>query len=764
MIGETILHYKILEKLGEGGMGVVYLAMDTKLKREVAIKFLPNLISADKEEKIRFENEAQTAASLKHPNVTTIYAVEESDEKTFIVMELIEGKELKEIVKSGLPNKETAISYAVQIAEGLQAAHKKGIIHRDIKSSNIMVTDEGQIKIMDFGLAKLSGGTEIDGAGTTVGTASYLSPEQANGEEVDERSDLWSFGVVLCEMVTGKLPFQGDYEQAVIYSILNEESSVVTTIDPELRRIIVKALSKDPEKRYQTAGEIINDLKKLKEASNGKPRLIPDISKTYRYIGGIVLAAALMFLAYLIIKPGSEQETTKTIAVLPFEDLSPNKDQAYLSDGLSEELMNVLAQNPGLRVISRNSAFSFVGTKTSLKTIADKLNVQYILEGSVSRSGNQFRITAELVDVTTDAYKWSRTYNEQAKDIITLQDSISKSVAEALNVALLGEGHPAPMVEKNPEAYNYFLQGKYFSRQLTKQSLETAIGFFKKALQIDPDYAQAWAGLSTTHSNQAGFGYIPLEKGYQEARTEAEKSMELDPDLPVAYNALGWIKQYYDWDWIGADSVYTKAMNLAPENAGIVESLAQLSATLGQFDTALKLDQKAVRLDPVSTAARFLLGFHAYYAGKYAEAIASFREEIKMNSAIPQVHTYMGLVYLKKHDLDSAQKMIAKEVDPFWKAYGLALLNFAMNKIGDSDKELAEIIKEDQNDSAFQIAEIYAFRGETDEAFHWLERAYKQRDSGLAEIKGDPLLSSIVKDKRYDAFLTKMNLPVQEHI
>lgn len=763
MIGETILHYHILEKLGEGGMGVVYRAMDTKLKREVAIKFLPHFISVNEEEKNRFENEAQAAASLNHSNVTTIFAVEESDEKTFIVMELVEGKELKELIKSGLPDKGTAISYAIQIAEGLQAAHKKAIIHRDIKSSNIMVTDEGQIKIMDFGLAKLSGETQATGEGTTIGTASYLSPEQANGEDVDERSDLWSFGVVLCEMLTGKLPFQGDYEQAVIYSILNEESHVVTTIDPELRRIIVKALSKDPEKRYQTAGEIINDLKNLKESSNGKPRLLPDIVKGYWWIGGIVLAG-LIILAYLIIKPGSQQDLKKTIAVLPFEDLSPNKDQAYLSEGLSEELMNVLAQNPGLRVISRNSAFSFVGTKTPVKTIADKLNVKYILEGSVSRSGNHVRITAELIDVTTDAYKWSHTYYEQSKDIIPLQDSISRSVAEALNVALLGGRHHELLVEKNPEAYNYFLQGKYFSKQRTKQSLETAIGFFRKAIDLDPDYARAWAALSTTHSNQAGFGYIPLDKGYQEARTEAEKALELDPNLPVAYNALGWIKQYYDWDWIGADSTYTKAMNLEPENAGIVEAVAQLSATLGQFDTALKLDHKAISLDPVSTSARFLLGFHAYYAGRYSEAIASFNQELKLNSDIPQVHTYLGLVYLKKHDLDSAKQVISKEADPFWKAFGLSLLNYAMKKFDESDKELAEIIKEDQNDSAFQIAEIYAFRGESDKVFNWLERAYKQRDSGLAEIKGDPLMTSIMKDSRYDAFLKKMKLPVQEHL
>jgi TolB-like protein len=456
----------------------------------------------------------------------------------------------------------------------------------------------------------------------------------------------------------------------------------------------------------------------------------------------------------------SQQVTIKSIAVLPFADLSQTKGQAYLSDGLTEELMNVLAQNPGLRVISRNSAFSFTGTNIPIKKNADKLNVEYILEGSVSKYGDRVRITAELVDVSTDDYKWSDTYDAKLKDILTLQDSISRSVAEALNVALLGEEIPKPNKERNAEAYNFYLQGSYFGRQLTKKSLETAVGFFKQAIAADSNYAGAWAALSTTHSNLAGFGFIPMKTGYEKALKEADRALSLDPNLATAYSALGWIKQYYYWDWTGADSVFKKSLKLAPENAGIIENVAQLSATLGHFKKALELDRKAVQLDPVSTAARFHLGFHAYYSGNYDQAIISFRKELELNPAIPQAHTYLGLVYLLKGDLDSALTMIREEKDPFWKSYGLALVNYALGKNNDSNNVLAEIIKEDQDDSAFQIAEIYGFRGETDKAFEWLDRALKQRDSGLTELKGDPLLSGITKDPRYNDILNKMKLPL----
>jgi serine/threonine protein kinase/Tfp pilus assembly protein PilF len=759
MIGDTILHYRIIEELGRGGMGVVYLAEDTNLSRKVAIKFLPHNISANSEERERFKNEAKAAAALNHPNISTIHSIETSGDEVFIVMEFVDGVELKDKIKSGPIQNDEAVNIGIQIAEGLEAAHKKGIIHRDIKSQNIMITKDGIVKIMDFGLAKMRGETQLTRIGTTIGTAAYISPEQARGEEVDQRTDIWSFGVVLYEMLTGKLPFPGDYEQAVIYSILNEESKVASTVVPGMRRIILKALTKDVNKRYQSADEIIKDLRSLRETPSGK-RQITLRPVNLRWIIAALLIIAVVISVYLLTVPHTFKESVKTIAVLPFTDLSPNKGQEYFADGLTEELMNVMAQNPRLRVTSRTSAFSFRGTETPIKTIAEKLNVKYILEGSVSKSGSKIRITAELVNVATDTYMWSDTYDEKWKDVLTLQDTISRSVAEALDVALLGGKIPASETETNPEAYNDYLQGRYFGRQLTKQNLETAIGFYRKALAIDPNYARAWAGLSTTHSNQAGFGYIPMEKGYDEARREAEKALELDPNLGVAYAALGWIKQYYDWDWIGADSAYNKAMKLEPESSGIIGNAAQLLATLGQFNKAIILDHRAIQLDPISTSARFNLGFHAYYTGRFEESIASFRKELELNPHISQTHTYIGLVYLAKGDLNSASEAINKETDPFWHLYGLALINYAMGKKKESDDELNEIIKEDQNDSAFQIAEIYAYRGEKDKAIEWLERAYKQRDSGLAEMKGDPLLRNIEKDPAYVQFLKKMKLPL----
>ncbi len=389
MTGKTILHYKILKKLGEGGMGVVYLAEDTKLKRNVAIKFLPHQISANKEERKRFEIEAQAAASLNHPNVATIYAIEESDDQVFIVMEYIDGKELKHFVETGhapsLPI-DNVINYAIQIADGLEAAHKKGIVHRDIKSQNIMITNDGKVKIMDFGLAKVSGTSKLTQIGTTIGTIAYMSPEQTKGDEVDHRTDIWSFGVVLYEMITGKMPFKGDYDQAVIYSILNEEPENISEINEGLKHIISKSLEKNPDDRYKSAGEIANELRTLK---NGGIIKIKANRSTLLWTVSAVILIIISAAFYLFMSTSKSVLNTnmiKSIAVLPFLDLSPQKNQEYFSDGLSEELINTLSRNRNLRVIARTSSFYFKEKNVDIKTIAVKLNVKHILEGSVRKN------------------------------------------------------------------------------------------------------------------------------------------------------------------------------------------------------------------------------------------------------------------------------------------------------------------------------------------------------------------------------------------
>ena len=773
MIGKTILHYNIIEKLGEGGMGIVYKAEDTKLKRDVAIKFLPKHIAANDEERERFKIEAQAAASLNHPNIATIHAIEESDDpatagkELFIVMEYIEGRELRDIIKSEIPNPlrdrgpKSAIDYATQIAEGLQAAHKKGIVHRDIKSSNIMITDDGKVKIMDFGLAKVRGGPQVTKVGTTVGTAAYMSPEQARGDDTDHRSDIWSFGVVLYEMLTGKMPFKGDYDQAIIYSILNEEPEFVTEIDEGLKQVISKSLAKNPDERYPTAGEIAKELRTIGEGGAVKRTKAKQSKLAWIIAGAAVIV--LVIALYLLIpssKSNKETETIKTIAVLPFADLSPQKDQGYFSDGLSGELINVLSKNPKLRVTARTSSFSFKGTNADIKTIASKLNVKNILEGSVQKAGNNLRISADLVNVETDATLWANTYNGTMNNIFALQDSISGNVAEALSVTLLGK-EAAPSEQKtDPEAYNNYLLGEHFLNLSGKENLEKAEVYYKKTLSIDSTYAPAWVGLSSVHSSQAGNGYVPVDDGYSKARKEIETALELNPNLADAYAQLGSIRSNYDWDWTGADEAFKKGLGLEPENTKVINGASSLAGILGQLDEAIKLTNRIIEIDPVSVVGYSNLEYYTYYARQFDESIASSRKILELNPQYPGAHWIISLDYLGKGQPDSALTEIKKETEPWMQNSVLPIVYYALGRKKEADDKLAEFIKKFQYVGAYQVAEIYAYRNEKDRAFEWLERAYKQRDTGCIICKSDPLLRNIAKDPRYAAFLKKMKLPL----
>ena len=765
MIGETILHYKIIEKLGEGGMGVVYLSEDMKLKRQVAIKFLPHQISANEEEKKRFEIEAQAAAALNHPNIATIHNIEETDKEMFIVMEYIKGKELKDLVETGhalFLQRDEIIKIAIQIAEGLEAAHKEGITHRDIKSSNIMIAESGIVKIMDFGLAKVSGRTKLTKMGSTMGTIDYMSPEQARGEEVDNRTDIWSFGVVLYEMLTGKMPFRGDYDQATIYSILNEEPKPAADIDAGLQHIISKSLNKNPDERYQSAGEIAEELRTISTGEKLKYTSTKKQSKLRRIAAGVVVV--IIAIALYLFMPSSksvkESETIKTIAILPFTNLSPDPNQGYFADGLSEELIDFLSKNPQLRVTAKTSSFSFKGTKTDIKTIAAKLNVNNILEGSVQKAGNNLRISADLVDVETDATLWSNTYNGTMNNIFALQDSISGNVAEALKVSLLGKEAAKLKQKTDPEAYNDYLLGNHFFDLRGKENWEKAEDYYEKALSIDSSYAPAWVGLSRVHSQQAHQGYVPVDEGNPKARKEAEKALELNPNLADAYAQIGRIKNLYDWDWTGADEAFKKGLELEPKNVDVINGAALLAATLGRFDDAIKLERRIIDIDPVHLSGYLDLGLYTWYSGLPDESIAVLRKCLELNPQYPEAHLFIGNDYIEKGKPDSALLEIQKETAPFWKDYGLAIVYHALGKKKEADDKLTDLIKSDANDAAFQIAEIYAYRNEKDKAFEWLEIAYKQRDGGCADIIGDPLMRNLIKDPRYAAFMKQMKLPL----
>jgi serine/threonine protein kinase/Tfp pilus assembly protein PilF len=779
MIGEVVSHYRILNKLGGGGMGVVYEAEDVNLKRHVALKFLPDTLVSTPEALERFRREAQSASALNHPNICTIHEIGEHEGRPFIAMEMMKGKTLKHTINGQPMEIDEVVELAAQIADALEAAHAEHIIHRDIKPANIFVTERGQAKLLDFGLAKQSGvestDTEMPTAstpkhltksGSTMGTVAYMSPEQARGKDLDARSDLFSFGVVLYEMATGALPFTGQTTGETMEAIFTKEPAPPIRLNPKipvkLEDIIAKAMEKDRNLRYQSAAEMRTDLQRLKRESS-QILTAKEQKRTATWISTaaivVVLIVATIFYFGREANPPVAKNAKTAIVVLPFTNISADKEQEYFSDGLSEELLNVLAKNPNLQVTSRTSAFSFKGTKTDMKTIAKKLNVTHVLEGSVRKAGNQLRITAQLIEVATDSHLWSETYDRQMDNIFAVQDDIAASVSEALMATL--EGGESPKTEQtNPEAYNAYLQGQFFIDRRSKEDFEKAVAYYEQALQIDPNYARAWAGLGAVHGRQADSGYVPVDEGYVEARKEVQKALELDPNLAEAHSEMGKIKVNYEWDWSGADASYKRALELEPGNAKVVRSAALLSAALGRFDEAIELDRRAVELDPLLTVAAVYLGLHAYYAGQLDVAEKAFRKTLELNPQRANTHQLLGRVYLGRSKPEEALFEMQKEPDPLWRGCGLALAYHAVGKKKESDDALADYIEKFQNEAAFQIAEIYAYRGETDKAFEWLERSYKQRDTGLAQLKGDPLLRSLERDPRWTAFLKKMKLPV----
>jgi TolB-like protein/Tfp pilus assembly protein PilF len=455
------------------------------------------------------------------------------------------------------------------------------------------------------------------------------------------------------------------------------------------------------------------------------------------------------------------QSGTPSIAVLPFVNMSDDKSQEYFSDGLAEELLNDLAKIPGLRVAARTSSFQFKGKNEDLRTVGEKLNVSTMLEGSVRKEGDRVRITAQLIKASDGFYLWSETYDRELKDVFAVQDDIARSVAGSLKVALLGGTTAAGSTQpKNSQAYNAYLQGRYFVERRDREDVEKALGYFEKAIQLDPSYAPAWTGLAGVRINQANGAYLPVEEGYRKAREATERALALDPNLAEAHAAMGRIKRDYDWDWAGADASYQRALALGPGNALVVRGAARLAATLGRLDEALALDREAVELDPLSAGTYLNLGSDAYSAGRVDEAISACKKALEINPEFSEAHHIVGLIYLQQNRPQEALTEIEREPEPAFRVQGLALAYYALGRKKDSDATLAEYIPKYQSDWAFQVAEIYAFRSESDRAFEWLERAYTQRDAGLTQMKADPVLKNIEHDPRYSVFLKKMHLPL----
>jgi len=776
MIGQTISHYKILAKLGGGGMGVVYKAEDTKLKRAVALKFLPPDLTRDEEAKERFVHEAQAASALDHSNICTIYEIDETDDgQIFICMAYYEGETLKKKVSSDQLSVSSVIDIAIQIAQGLAKAHEHGITHRDIKPANVMITKEGVVKIVDFGLAKLAGQTKLTKSGMTLGTVAYMSPEQARGEEVDHRTDIWALGVVLYEMITGQLPFKGEYEQAVVYSILCEApkpiNSLRTGVPMELERIVNKAISKKSDERYQRMNELLADLKSLqKEIESGVWKEHP-IKATLRkikrsYLYGVVAGLLVLIIAvglYLILGRG---ETIDSIAVLPFVNVGADPNTEYLSDGITESLINSLLQLPKLRVKARSMVFRYKGREVDPQTVGRDLEVEAVLMGKAVQRGDNLNLQAELVEVASGSQLWGEQYNRKLADLLVVQEEITKEISEKLRLRLRGEEKKrlTKRYTENTEAYQLYLKGRYFWEKRTAEDLKKAIGYFEQAIGIDPHYALAYAGIALCYGPLGVLGYLPPWETAPKMKAAAIKALELDDTLAEAYAAFASVKAFFEWDWAGAERAFKRALELNPNYASAHVWYGLYLDALGRHEESIAERKRAQELEPLSLLINASLGNAFYLAGEYDQAIEAQRKTLELDPNFFLGHSNLGLAYeaqgMYEKAIEEHQKAVASSGDAILTLASLGHAYAVSGKRAEAQKILDELnnLSKQRYVSPFRIAIIYTGLGKNDQAFAWLEKAYEERDSALNHVKVEPRFESLRSDPRFTALLKKMGL------